>query len=355
MWIGAKCDKKTKLSPSHFTLRIGECGQDSDDNRQCYNLARMRHSILFISLTLALSACAGQRQTVSPAPALLPLPSATPAPAVTAPLATPVIIASPTFTPTPVTYVVQKGDTLIGIAVKYGVSVEALQAANNNVQPEFLSIGAVLVIPSEAGPEGGEVVDVGAAPTPVPIPLSAPACYPTPTAALYCFVEARNPTDVAMENVSARITLAGADGLPLASAVAYSALDVIPPRSAGPLAVLFQSAPAGIAATGVELLTANSSPNPSTHHVILDIPTHYSAASGAQWLVAGQVSNPSGTPAASAWLVLTLYDQSGAIVGYRKIELAGGLAPGATQEFSITAASPGGVIDHYTIIAEGRP
>ena len=312
----------------------------------------MRFSILFIGLTLVLSACAGQEQASTPTPRLLPLPSATPIPAVATPVATPVIIATATFTPTPVTYVVQKGDTLIGIAVKYGVSVEALQAANGNVQPEFLSIGAVLIIPS---PEGGEVVNAGVAPTPAPIPLSAPACYPTPTSALYCFVEARNPTDAAMENVSARITLAGADGLPLASAVAYSALDVIPPRSAAPLAVLFQSAPAGIAAMGAELLTANPSTDPSAHRVLLDIPTHSGAASGAGWVVAGLVRNPSGVPAASAWLVLTLYDQGGAIVGYRKIELAGGLAPGATQEFSITAASPGGVIDHYTIIAEGRP
>jgi len=290
---------------------------------------------------------------------LLPLPSDTPIPAVATPVATPVIIATATFTPTPVTYVVQKGDTLIGIAVKYGVSVEALQAANNDVQPEFLSIGAVLVIPN---PEGGEVVNAGVAPTPVPIPLSAPACYPTPTSALHCFVEARNPTDAAMENVSVRITLAGADGLPLASAVAYSALDVIPPGAAAPLAVLFQSAPAGIAAMGAELLTANPSTGPSAHRVLLDIPTHSGAASGAQWVVAGQVRNPSGTPAASAWLVLTLYDQSGTIVGYRKIELAGGLAPGAAQEFSISAASlreapprGGGGVDHYTIIAEGRP
>jgi hypothetical protein len=59
--------------------------------------------------------------------------------------------------------------------------------------------------------------------------------------------------------------------------------------------------------------------------------------------------------------VLTLYGQGGAIVGYRKIELAGGLAPGAAQEFSISAASLreapvwGGGVDHYTIIAEGRP
>ncbi|MBM2848770.1 MAG: LysM domain, partial [Anaerolineales bacterium] len=87
----------------------------------------MRYSILFIGLTLVLSACAGHEQASSPTPPLLPLPSATPIPEVATPVATPVIIATATFTPTPVTYVVQKGDTLIGIAVKYGVSVEALQ------------------------------------------------------------------------------------------------------------------------------------------------------------------------------------------------------------------------------------
>jgi LysM repeat protein len=247
-----------------------------------------------------------------------------------------------------VTHVVQKGDTLIAIAVKYGVSVEALQAANNNVQPEFLTIGAVLIIPVS---EDQPVASAGVAPTPVTIPLSAPSCYRTPTDALYCFVEAQNPLDVAVENVSARITLAGADGMPLASAVAYSALDVIPPGEAAPLAVLFQSAPGGVAAAGAELLTGN----PSAYHVLLEIPTHSAAASGAQWVVTGQVRNPSGAPAASAWLVLTLYDSSGAIVGYRKQPVEGGLAPGASLGFSISAASLGGPANHYRIAAEGRP
>jgi LysM repeat protein len=322
----------------------------------------MKHRLLLLGLSLALGACAGQEQATSPTSVLLPLPSATPLPAITAPVATPVIIASPTFTPTPVTYVVQKGDTLIGIAVTYGVSVEALQAANNGVQPQFLSIGAVLVIPSEANPEGGPVISAGLLPTPIPIPLSAPACYPTPTGALYCFVEARNSLEVAVENVSARITLAGADGLPLADGMAYSALDVIPPGAAAPLAALFPSAPNGIAATGAELITANAppvaanaSPDPSADHILLDVPTHHGAASGAEWIVTGQVRNPSATPAASAWLVVTLYDPLGAVVGYRKIELAGGLGAGAAQDFSISAASLGGGVAHYLIAAEGRP
>jgi LysM repeat protein len=315
----------------------------------------MKSRALLLSLSLALGACAGPGLAASPTPPLLPLPSATPSPVVAAPPATPVIIASPTFTPTPVTYVVQPGDTLIAIAVKFGVSVEALQAANNNVQPEFLSIGAVLVIPDPQNTDAAQAVVPPALPPPVPIPLSAPACYPAGTGALYCFVEARNPTDTPLESVSARITLAGADGLPLVTGVAHSALDVIPPGAGAPLGVLFPSAPPGIAATGAELLAGVLSPESSARRVALEITTHTGAGSGARWTITGQVRNPSPAPAAAAWVVATLYDRAGAIVGYRKIEVAGGLPAGAAADFTLTVASLGGAIDHYAVLAEGRP
>jgi murein DD-endopeptidase MepM/ murein hydrolase activator NlpD len=45
------------------------------------------------------------------------------------------------------TYTVQAGDTLFGIARQFGVTLEALQAANPNVEATGLQIGAVLIIP----------------------------------------------------------------------------------------------------------------------------------------------------------------------------------------------------------------
>jgi LysM repeat protein len=54
--------------------------------------------------------------------------------------------------PTPGVYVVQAGDTLYGIASAYGISVDALAAANNIDVNGLLSIGQVLNIPTPTPP-----------------------------------------------------------------------------------------------------------------------------------------------------------------------------------------------------------
>jgi len=46
------------------------------------------------------------------------------------------------------TYTVQAGDTLSGIAARFGVSVESLAQANNIQNPNSIQVGQVLVIPS---------------------------------------------------------------------------------------------------------------------------------------------------------------------------------------------------------------
>src|SRR5262249_55318898 len=49
----------------------------------------------------------------------------------------------------PGTYVVQRGDTLIGISNKVGVSVEQLMAANKITDPSMIRVGQVLTIPND--------------------------------------------------------------------------------------------------------------------------------------------------------------------------------------------------------------
>jgi LysM repeat protein len=314
-----------------------------------------------LAVVLALAACA-PAPTEGPTPSLLALAPATATPlAMTAeppsPASTPVIIASPTATATPVTHVVAAGETMLGIAIDFGVSLAALQAANPTVEPRFLSIGTVLVIPPPEGSFAAAATNL-APPPPANATLSQPSCYPTGSGSLYCLVEARNPNDQPLENVSARILLAGPDGMPFASQSAFGALDLIPPGGAIPLAALFQPAPTQVvAAAGVELETAIlvSAPLSATQPVLLDVTAPPGAVLGERWTVAGTVHNPAAQPLPSAWVVLSVYDASGRLTGYRKVALANGIGGGETRAFSISADALGGSADHGVVLAEGRP
>jgi len=76
-----------------------------------------------------------------------PTPTATPTPAP----------GTPTPTPTPVPggfpYVVRWGDTLWAIALRFGTTVEAIVRANNIADPNYIWAGQTLIIPGVAPPE----------------------------------------------------------------------------------------------------------------------------------------------------------------------------------------------------------
>lgn len=64
------------------------------------------------------------------------------------------IVSAQDTQPTGPVYVVQSGDTFYSIAVKFGVSVDAITAANPSINPNALSIGAEVVIPGMEGVSG---------------------------------------------------------------------------------------------------------------------------------------------------------------------------------------------------------
>ena len=108
----------------------------------------------------------GQKLKVPINPTKLPVPSDSPTPtarptATEMPTATATATPSPTATPTPtatatpVTHTVQSGDTLLDIAIAYRSTVGALSQLNGILNPDRLSVGMVLLIPTPeptAGP-----------------------------------------------------------------------------------------------------------------------------------------------------------------------------------------------------------
>lgn len=98
--------------------------------------------------------------TAAPAAASQPTPTPLPSQPATAPT-------SPPPSGDPEIYVVQAGDSLLGIALRFGLTIDALMEANNLTNPDFVFVGQRLTIPG-GGPAGG----AGGA--------AAPAAAPTP-------------------------------------------------------------------------------------------------------------------------------------------------------------------------------
>ena len=91
---------------------------------------------------------AAQTATVPPD---TPTPTATTAPATPVPTSPATATATPIPTPLPtgqVTHVVQRGENMFRIALRYGTTVEAIASANNIANPALIYVGQTLAIPS---------------------------------------------------------------------------------------------------------------------------------------------------------------------------------------------------------------
>ena len=107
-----------------------------------------------------------------------PPPTSTPTRTPAEPTATPTLSTTETPTPTPTSdaniYVVKPGDTPIGIANRFGISVDELMSYNNIKDPSSLRVNQELKIPPQA--------TATPSPTSTPTPTSAPSPGPTQTA-----------------------------------------------------------------------------------------------------------------------------------------------------------------------------
>ena len=113
-------------------------------------VTKLRH-LAITALIVLLAACTASNaeRTPVPATATAGLHAASPVAALQAIAAPPTVTPPrPTASPTPIQYTVQEGDTLFVIALNYGVTVEAIAAANQIDNPELIHPGQVLVIPT---------------------------------------------------------------------------------------------------------------------------------------------------------------------------------------------------------------
>jgi LysM repeat protein len=256
---------------------------------------------------------------------------------------------TPSPTPTPVVHVVEQGDTLLGIALEYGVTVDALVQVNGLDLSQYLHIGQTLVIPlgEEELADMGIVIPVGnmilATPTPLPLEIVGVALYQTPVGGLWCMGEVVNTTGGPVTNLQVQVTLVAHDGTPLLSSVALAAADYLAPSGRAPFAVLFKTPPTGYADVRVSLLRGETVSAITAGFAPLDVVRTIGAVSGPQYRVTGQLVNNTGASVSRISVVVTLYDREGKVIGYRQMvfdkEVA--LPSGQSQEFKLSLTPQG--------------
>jgi len=263
-----------------------------------------------------------------------------------------VIAETPLPTATPFIYTIQEGDTFSELAEKFKISQDDLRAANPDVSPNSMSIGATLLIPNSSNSLAN-----ASTPTPVPAPVTQTVCHPTADNGLWCFALIQNNTPELLENVSAQIILLDKNNNVLASQTAFTPLDIIPPNSSLPVYVFFPNTPASLRENiQVQLLSAiqlninNSRYLPVTlNNTIAQI-----GWNGLTAQLSGQISLPSDSTATTqVWVAAVAYDKDGRVVGVKRWE-GGAIQPAGNISFSFSVASLGSAIEAVEFFVQAR-
>lgn len=305
-------------------------------------------SILWAVGLVLISACRAPPTSTPelPTATLLPLvPTSTP----TAVRSELVVQPTPGPSPTPLTHIVEQGDTLLGIALQYGVELNDLLVANAGVNPRFLSVGQAIRIPS---PDGGQAADQLPTATPVPLELSPVGCFRVLEGGVWCLCTAHNQTELALEGLGALITLGSARGEPLRSEPAYAPLNVLAPGKEQLLAAFFPAPVPPFDRAQAILVSAVTAADLERRYasVILDVQQSQPGPAHGTWEILGTVEledSPIGELQPVEVVVVAL-DAAGRPVGFAKQILTVDRNAG----FSIRVASLGPAIGRVEVYAE---
>lgn len=284
--------------------------------------------------------------------------------------------ATPVPTSTPFIHQVKKGETMLGIAIQYGVALEELRAANPEADPRLLSVGQVLVVPIRIEEETNTAA---ATPTPLQMAVESPRCFVDGQTSV-CIAEIVNNQPVILDSVQVRFDLFDLDGNILGSTISTISLSRIFPDESMPVLAVFENE-VSVEEYFVQVQVLNAfqaidSGAARSDGITLEILEESIAVTGRSVQVSGRVSPKA--PASQVWLLGVVYDRQNQAVGMRKIKLQTGCSPtpAAQQtenpetettpaieksldcpwlEFDFTIFSLGPEISRVSVFGEARP
>jgi LysM repeat protein len=304
-----------------------------------------KSGLIGLAALIVLAACgpAAAKTDSTSTPALIPYigTRVTPTPSLTA---TAALTEPPLATPTPLSHTIVEGETLLGLAERYGISLDALLAANPGLNASFLSIGQEVLIPQADGVGPNEIPS----PTPAPVTESETTCYATAAGELWCFLLVSNDATQPLENLSGVLRFFSTDGDEIAAVDMVAPLNLLPANKSMPLIAYVADPPEGWNTLRGRLLTAYVSTR-TERYIGTEIQSEFVTISegGLAAQVQGTVALSGSQEASSVWVLAVASDADGVVVGQRRWE-----SDGATLNFDY---SLGPEIDSVAVLAEARP
>ena len=288
-------------------------------------------------------------------------PSDTPTPtSIRTDYVSPSPIPSATPTPTPIYYSVQEKDDMYGIAFRFGISPDVLMTANPTVNPRFMGVGTLLLIPITPQAENASTPTSALTPTPA-YPFSKlhdPVCYPDGSGGLYCFILVENNTDQAFENVSGTITLFDEESNTNLSEFAIMPLNILPAQTSLPMIAHFAAPVPEAYSLEFSVDVVLPVPDNDTRYTeaVIDSKSITVSQDGRSATISGQVGMADQQASAeSIWILAVAYDSDGQVVGLRRWEAQAELKPSGSQSFQMTLYSLGRGIERVELNTEARP
>ena len=293
-----------------------------------------------------LAACAPTSSPNTPSASTEQHPSSTPSLTFTPNVL--VVVETPVPSSTPFVYIIKSGDTFSELAEQFKISQDVLRAANPDVSPNSMSVGATLLIP-----DASSNIPSGATPTPVPVSVTQTVCHPTADGGLWCFALIQNNTSSFLENVSAQLTLLNENNEVIAGQTAFLPLDMIPPASSLPVHAFFPNTAANVA---MQIQVLSAIPSSGSRYLPADLNNVVTQINwdGRIAKVSGETTLPAESKAATqVWVAAVAYDKGGQVVGVKRWE-GGAIQPGERIPFSFFVSSLGPTIDRVEYVVEAR-
>jgi len=314
---------------------------------------QIRTVLVFLFMFL-ISSCSGQSQIQIPDSVNTPVlttatlkPSQTPFPTFT-PIATARISSTPLPSPTstPRSHEVKLGETLLGIAFQYNVSLDSIKKINPDVDPNSMKVGMKILIPAETVMPGNETPF----PTAITLPITSLNCLTDSFKGVWCFGWIQNITQSIMESVKVNVNLADEKATSVFSQNAVIPLNALFPEEKLPFAVYFQPEipdPFQTSAQFSSSIPLDADLNQYRRIELADF--NFSISTPLVASVSGRYQLPENT--SQIWIVAVVLNDSDEIIGLRRWESNGS----ESGEFKFSVYAVSGEIADVLVFAEAQP